>query len=69
MTATVRRSILALLAVAGVALLGSSVQGVAAMDRDLRASVRAAPVYHHLEVHHQPDCPLGHRPAAPERGV
>lgn len=69
MTATVRRSILALLAAAGVALLGSSVQGVAAMDRDLRASVRAAPVYHHLEVHHQPGHPFGDRPAARGPGV
>lgn len=57
MTATVRRSILAFLAAAGVALLGTSVQGVAAMDRDLRASVRAAPVHHH------PDCPFEDRPA------
>lgn len=69
MTATIRRSILALLAVTGVALLGSSAQGVAAMDRDLRASVRPAPVYHQLEVHHQPDCPFGDRPAARGPGV
>lgn len=44
MTARLRRTALLASATAGIALLGASVQGVAAMNGELRSSVRALPV-------------------------